>query len=117
MSYLLLMALFVLPIGVRWYVQGVAQERGVTPEQLATLTITSPYAAAASVPMHTYDSSGRWGGGRIDIIIPPLAVFPGGWDAPVWLVYLVVCPVLGLLFSVVAWLAFRWRWWRAGAGL
>ena len=117
MSYLLLMTLFVLPIGVRWYVQGIAQERGVTPEQLATLTITSPYAAAASVPMHTYDSSGRWAGGKIDVVTPPLAVFPGDWLAPVWLVYLVLCPILGFVFSIVAWVAFRWRWWRAGAGL
>ena len=45
-----LLVLFVVPVGLEWYLRGIAS---VTEEQLAALTVTSPFSAAASVPMHT----------------------------------------------------------------
>ncbi len=50
MTYLTLLALFVFPMGVQSYLQTIAS---VTEEQLAALTVTSPFSAALSVPMHT----------------------------------------------------------------
>src|SRR5262245_24605460 len=49
LTYLTLLILFVLPMGMGWYLQGIAT---VTREQLAGLTVTSPFSAALSVPMH-----------------------------------------------------------------
>ena len=50
MTYLLLLVLFVLPMGVEYYLQGISS---VSETQLAALTVTSPFSAALSVPMHT----------------------------------------------------------------
>src|SRR5262249_31256830 len=49
LTYLTLLLLFVLPMGLGWYLQGI---QSVTKEQLAGLTVTSPFSAALSVPMH-----------------------------------------------------------------
>ena len=49
MTYLTLLTLFVLPLGVQSYLQTIAS---VSEEQLAALTVTSPFAAALGVPMH-----------------------------------------------------------------
>ncbi|AMV40127.1 ABC transporter permease [Planctomyces sp. SH-PL62] len=116
LSYMTLLILFVLPLGVRWYLQGVSGEAALSPGRLAAITVTSPYAAAVSVPMHLYRAGDSWGSDRPDVAASPLVQFPGGWDAPVWMVFLVACPILAVVFSGVAWLAFLWRWWRAGDG-
>ncbi|WP_240911097.1 ABC transporter permease [Paludisphaera soli] len=116
LSYLTLLILFVLPLGVRWYLQGVSEEYDLSPGRLALITVTSPYAAATSVPMHAYRPGDAWGGDRTDFVTPPPAAFPGGWSVPVWLVFLVACPVLAAAFTGVAWIAFLWRWWKAGDG-
>lgn len=117
LSYMTLMALFVLPIGVSWYLEGVSEEMQISPGTLAVLRITSPYAAATSVPMHTFQSADRWANSNLEVVGPPSAIFPMGIDVPVWACFLVACPLLALLFSVVACLVFRWKWWRAGDGL
>ena len=49
MTYLTLLTLFVLPLGVQSYLQTIAS---VSEEQLAVLTVTSPFSAALAVPMH-----------------------------------------------------------------
>ncbi|OJW19797.1 MAG: ABC transporter permease [Planctomycetales bacterium 71-10] len=117
LSYMTLLALFVLPIGVTWYLQGVSEDLHIAPGALAVLRITSPYAAAASVPMHTFQGADRWTTGNLEVVAPPSAIFPGGVDIPVWACFLVACPLIGLLFAGVACLVFRWKWWRAGDGL
>ena len=33
---------------------------------------------------------------------------------PVWAIFLGLYPPLGLVFFWITYLAFRWRWWRAG---
>ena len=55
MTYLTLLVLFVLPMGVQWYLQGISS---ITEEQLAALTVTSPFSAALS-RAHAHDSQRR----------------------------------------------------------
>jgi hypothetical protein len=117
LSYMTLLALFVLPIGVTWYLEGVSEDLHITSGTLAVLRITSPYAAATSVPMHTFQGAERWTSSNLEVVAPPSALFPKGVDIPVWACFLVVCPLIGLVFAGVACLVFRWKWWRAGDGL
>ena len=53
LTYLTLLVLFVVPLGLERYLQGISS---VTTEQLAALTVTSPFSAAMGVPMHTTQS-------------------------------------------------------------
>ena len=54
LTYLTLLVLFVLPMGLSWYLAGdERREQSFTPERLASFTVTSPFSAALSVPMHT----------------------------------------------------------------
>ena len=55
LTYMTLLVLFVLPIGLSWYLEGIPT---VSKERLAVLTITSPFSAAMSVPMHTTRNAG-----------------------------------------------------------
>ena len=116
LSYLTLLLLFVAPLGVRWYLQGVSEEYKIPPGVLATITVTSPFAAATSVPMHAPASGGGWLEDTGKIVASPPAILPGGLRVPVWAAFLVACPVAGVVCAAVAWLAFLWRWWRAGDG-
>ncbi|APW62666.1 ABC transporter permease [Paludisphaera borealis] len=113
LTYMTLLGLFVLPIGLGWYLQGIAQESSLTPQRLAALTVTSPFSAAMSVPMHVNRPDG-WTGQSLTIHTPPLVPLGGRVYAPVWAIFLVLYPILSAIFVGVACLAFRWRWWRAG---
>jgi ABC-type transport system involved in multi-copper enzyme maturation permease subunit len=110
MTYLTLLVLFVLPMGVQWYLQGIAS---VTEEQLAALTVTSPFSAALGVPMHTSRNE-AWINQQITIADPILVPITHNIRMPVWAIFLCLYPPLGLGFFGVTYLAFRWRWWRAG---
>jgi hypothetical protein len=33
---------------------------------------------------------------------------------PAWTVFLMIYPPLSLIFVAIAYLGFRWRWWKAG---
>ncbi len=110
MTYLTLLVLFVFPMGIQNYLQIFPW---VTSEQLAAISVTSPFSAALSVPMHVT---------RGDVLINrPLPIadqvfipITENIGIPVYLAFLAIYPVLGLAFFAVAYLAFRWRWWRAG---
>jgi ABC-type transport system involved in multi-copper enzyme maturation permease subunit len=109
-TYLTLLLLFVLPMGLQWYLQGI---QSVTTQQLAALTVTSPFSAALSVPMHT-NRNENWVNQSptvADSVIVPLY---GDKGLPVWAIFLCIYPPLSLGFFVVTYLAFRWRWWRSG---
>jgi ABC-type transport system involved in multi-copper enzyme maturation permease subunit len=109
-TYLTLLLLFVLPMGLQWYLQGI---QSVTNEQLAALTVTSPFSAALSVPMHT-NRNENWVNQPptvADSVIVPLF---GTKGLPVWALFLCIYPPLSLAFFLVTYLAFRWRWWRSG---
>src|SRR4051794_10961127 len=56
-TYMTLLILFVGPLGLGWYLQGFEE---ITEERLAALSVTSPYSAALSVPMHLYRPSANW---------------------------------------------------------
>jgi ABC-type transport system involved in multi-copper enzyme maturation permease subunit len=111
LTYMTLLALFVGPVGLGWYLQGFS----FTPERLAALTITSPYSAAFSIPMPL----NRGTGFSIEQpnVPPPVMVelIPGlGLGLPAWAWFLMLYPPLCLVLFGVTFLAFRWRWWRAG---
>jgi ABC-type transport system involved in multi-copper enzyme maturation permease subunit len=109
LTYLLLLLLFVVPIGVERFLTNFT-EIGV--ERLSALTVTSPFAAALSVPLTV--SSPDLGLTASERPAPPL-VDPIGW--PIWAVYLVLGPLLALALNVMTAWIFRLRWWHAGATL
>ena len=69
LTYMTLLILFVLPMGLGWYLQGIPS---VSKEKLAALTITSPFSAALSVPMHTTPQRGAGPTSRSPSRIPVL---------------------------------------------
>jgi ABC-type transport system involved in multi-copper enzyme maturation permease subunit len=110
MTYLTLLVLFVLPIGLKGYLQMLPK---ITSEQLAALTVTSPFSAALSVPMHTTRND-SWINQPLAVSDQVLIPITKNIRLPVYLVFLCIYPVIALGFYSVAYLAFRWRWWRAG---
>jgi ABC-type transport system involved in multi-copper enzyme maturation permease subunit len=110
LTYLTLLLLFVLPMGLGWYLQGIAS---VDPERLAGLTVTSPFSAALSVPMHIGRNE-AWVNQPVNVRDSVLVPIAPGLRLPVWAIFLGIYPPLSLVFFGVTYLAFRWRWWRAG---
>jgi ABC-type transport system involved in multi-copper enzyme maturation permease subunit len=110
LTYLTLLLLFVLPMGLGWYLQGIAS---VNPERLAGLTVTSPFSAALSVPMHIGRNE-AWVNQPVNVRDSVLVPIAPGLRLPVWAIFLGIYPPLSLVFFGVTYLAFRWRWWRAG---
>jgi len=110
LTYLTLLVLFVVPVGLERYFQGISS---VTTQQLAALTITSPFSAALGVPMHPPQND-RWSSQPIPIPDPVLVPIAGNVSLPVWAIFLCIYPPLCLALLGVTYLAFRWRWWRAG---
>jgi ABC-type transport system involved in multi-copper enzyme maturation permease subunit len=109
-TYLTLLVLFVGPVGLSWYLEGFA--RGVSAQQLSSMTITSPFSAAFSVslPIKTTitDAQAADDAASAAILVPRIGL-------PVWAVFLILtAPICAVLF-VFTYFAFRWRWWKAGA--
>ncbi len=110
LTYLTLLALFVVPMGLEMYLQKIGS---ISEKQLAAFTITSPFSAAFGVPMHT---------SRNEVLTdkPPLIKEPvqvpivANFALPVWIIFLGMYPPLCLVFLGITYLAFRWRWWRSG---
>ncbi len=113
LTYLMLLVLFVLPMGLSWYLQGISQERSFTPERLAAITITSPFSAALSVPMHTSRIE-NWSSQSLNVPPPILIQLTPQIALPVWAIFLAIYPPLSLVFVAISYVAFRWRWWKAG---
>jgi ABC-type transport system involved in multi-copper enzyme maturation permease subunit len=110
LTYMTLLILFVLPMGLGWYLQGIAT---VSKEDLALLTITSPFSAALSVPMHTTRNE-AWTNQPLPVEETVLVPIAPTIQLPVWAIFLAIYPPLSLLFFGVTYAAFRWRWWRSG---
>jgi ABC-type transport system involved in multi-copper enzyme maturation permease subunit len=108
LTYMGLLLLFAAPVGVSKFLTNFSQ---IPEDRLAALTITSPYAAAFSVPMPVRSEWTTEGGSLPTSSSPPIP----GVNLPVWAVFLVVGPVLALLMNGLTYLLFRYRWWRAGA--
>jgi ABC-type transport system involved in multi-copper enzyme maturation permease subunit len=113
MTYLTLLAVFVLPIGLEWYLQGLNQ---FSPEQLSALTVTSPFSAALSVPMHTVRPDGL---SNRDLKVAEMVLVPitAKFGLPVWAIFLLAAPVVCAVLFGITCLVFRWRWWSAAASV
>ncbi len=110
-TYMTLLLLFVGPVGLGWYLEGF---ESITEERLAVLTITSPYSAALSVPMHSFHASASFSDTAFEILPAAEVSVGGGWTLPVWAIFLLMYPPLCTLLFGVTYVAFRLRWWRAG---
>jgi ABC-type transport system involved in multi-copper enzyme maturation permease subunit len=106
-TYLFLLVIFAGPIGASRFLLAFT---AVEEKQLAVLTVTSPFAAAMSV--QPVASTGRAASGLEAAEAIPLV---SSLQLPIWAIYLVLGPLLSLLFVWIALVAFRYRWWKAGA--
>jgi ABC-type transport system involved in multi-copper enzyme maturation permease subunit len=106
LTYMTLLILFVGPVGLRWYLQGFAG--GISEDRLAAFTITSPFSAAFSLPMRASGISGIAAEEMLRMRFIP------GIGLPVWAVFLILYPPLCLILFGATYVAFRYRWWRAG---
>lgn len=110
-TYLLLLVLFIGPVGLSRYLQAFPAFGTLTDSQLAGLTVTSPFAAAFSVPVprtNTFDAVVAGTPNNPAPLVPGLRL-------PVWAVFLGITPPLCLIFYCVTYVAFRYRWWKAGS--
>ncbi len=107
MTYLTLLVLFAGPVGVSSYLRSFATT--VSEPRLAAITVTSPFSAALSLRMASHPDlqPGETSDFREVPNVP-------GLDMPVWAVFLVLSVPLAALCTLTAYLAFRWRWWKAG---
>jgi ABC-type transport system involved in multi-copper enzyme maturation permease subunit len=109
-TYMTLLLVFVGPIGMKRYLQAF---QSISEQRLESLTVLSPYAAAMSVPMHLNRSTGL-GNEQLQFAPQTLIFVTPSIQLPVWAVFLLIYPPLCLVFIGFTYLAFRWRWWRAG---
>jgi ABC-type transport system involved in multi-copper enzyme maturation permease subunit len=110
MTYLTLLVLFVLPMGIEWYLKGISS---VSDQVLAAISVPSPFSAALSVPMHTARND-LWVNQQLNVPDAVLVPITQRFGLPVWAVFLSIYPPLCMMFFGVTYLAFRWRWWRSG---
>ena len=117
LTYMVLLVLFVGPIGVRKYLEGFG---AISYEAIDALTITSPYSAALSIPMKASNlafagaSDPGAAAAAAAANLKPTLVPWIGW--PVWAVFLALYPPLAVVLYVATQVAFRYRWWAAGQG-
>jgi ABC-type transport system involved in multi-copper enzyme maturation permease subunit len=116
MTYLLILAVFAAPVGLARYLEAFGGNLG--DGQLAAITATSPFAAAMSVPAprssdaQAVTAEAARAAGETSLSAGPLVP---GINAPVWLVYLMLAPLIAALFTGIAYLGFRYRWWVAAS--
>lgn len=108
-TYMTLLVLFVGPIGVRKYLEGFGN---MSYSQIETLTITSPYSAAFSLPMKAGEVSSAATGSLAGA--QPVGALIPGLGLPVWAAFLLLYPVLSVVLYGATYVAFRIRWWKAG---
>jgi len=106
-TYLTLLILFVGPVGLRWYLQGFAG--GISEDRLSAFTVTSPFSSAFSIPM----KSSQFTGNEAASASMVMRLIPG-INLPVWAVFLLIYPPICLILFGLTYVAFRYRWWRAG---
>jgi ABC-type transport system involved in multi-copper enzyme maturation permease subunit len=110
LTYLVLLILFVGPVGLVWYLQAFT---AIPEERLAALTVTSPFSATFSIALLRGRDYSGWTDSTAEATITATQLLPG-LGLPVWTVYLAIYPPLCLGLYCVTYLAFRWRWWKAG---
>src|SRR5581483_3225685 len=110
LTYMTLLVLFVGPVGLSPYLQRFASIRD---EQRAALTVSSPFSAAFSIPMHQARAN-PWSNENPPISKEVLVEFWPGVALPVWALFLLIYPPICLVLYGVTYIVFRYRWWRAG---
>jgi ABC-type transport system involved in multi-copper enzyme maturation permease subunit len=110
LTYLTLLVLFAGPVGVAQYLRNFAES--VSEPRLAALTVTSPFAAAFSLRMAARPGEEP----AVPVRPDEFGATPDvpGLGLPVWAAFLALSVPLSLLFFVISYLAFRFRWWKAG---
>ena len=111
LTYMVLLILFVGPIGVRKYLEGFGE---ISYEKIDALTITSPYSAALSIPMKPSQLSAPDNNMNTAASINLQPTLVPGIGLPVWAVFLAIYPPICLVLFGLTLVAFRYRWWRAG---
>jgi len=112
LTYMTLLFLFVGPVGLGYYLQGLSS---ISEAQTAALTVTSPYSAAFSIPMTPVKANGFPDDKPVLPTSVRVALIPGV-PLPVWANFLMIYPPVCVLLYGLTYLAFRWRWWKAGGG-
>jgi ABC-type transport system involved in multi-copper enzyme maturation permease subunit len=112
LTYLILLVLFAGPVGVAQYLRNFGGGR-FSENDLAALTVTSPFAAAFSVRMALPQNQSGLPIGGGAAMLPSQPLVPG-LEMPVWAAFLLLTLPLCLALYLVTYLAFRWRWWKAG---
>ncbi len=110
LTYMVLLVLFVGPVGVRKYLEGFGE---MSYERIEALTITSPYSAAFSIPIRSSQLSFASANDAAQHA-PLQATLLPGIGLPVWAVFLMIYPVIALVLYGATYVAFRYRWWKAG---
>ena len=109
LTYLTLLVLFVLPLGVEWYLQGTDwlddQQRAAYGHEPV---LGCPFGADAKMQGDSMSSQPL---AVADSVLIPIT---RSIRLPIWSIFLGIYPLLSALFFWVTSLAFRWRWWRAG---
>ena len=98
------------PVGLGWYLEGF---ESISEQLVTSLTITSPYSAAMSVPMPMYRPNAM-SNETVPVAKTTLVQVTPSLQLPVWSIFLCLYPPLCVACFAVTYLAFRWRWWRAG---
>jgi ABC-type transport system involved in multi-copper enzyme maturation permease subunit len=111
LTYMVLLVLFVGPVGVRNYLEGFGN---MSYARIEALTITSPYSAAFSIPMKSsqlsFNTTTEAAAANQSL---KMTLIPGV-GLPVWAAFLLLYPLLALVLNGATYLAFRIRWWKAG---
>jgi hypothetical protein len=63
--------------------------------------------------MHTSRNE-AWANQPLNVRDSVLVPITPNLQLPVWAIFLCIYPPLSLVFFCITYLAFRWRWWRAG---
>ena len=111
LTYMVLLILFVGPVGVRSYLEGFGN---LSYEKIEALTITSPYSAALSIPMRPSQLSIISAADAVAADASLKTVLIPGLGLPAWGAFLLLYPVLAVVLYGATYLAFRIRWWKAG---
>jgi hypothetical protein len=112
LTYMTLLVLFVGPVGLRWYLLAFRSE--ISEASLSALTVTSPFSAALSIPLPRSSLASPSMSDPLGRPAIPLGPAIPGLGLPVWGAYLLLTPPLCLVLFALTYLAFRWRWWKAG---
>ncbi|HEV3164326.1 MAG TPA: ABC transporter permease subunit, partial [Isosphaeraceae bacterium] len=110
LTYMTLLVLFAGPVGLGWFLQGFTD---IPEARLAALTVTSPFSATFSIPLLPSRGSG-WQASTTSQAPSDVSTVIPGLGLPVWAAFLALYPPLCLVLFGVTYLAFRWRWWKAG---